>query len=299
MIDLHTHSTASDGSLSPRALVKEAARLGLTALALTDHDTVSGLAAAAGEAAARKIAFIPGIELEIHFPEVPGEFHLLGLGLWKMNEEFLAAVKELAEEREKRNEAILALMRKAGIAAERRDIAAFSEGRTIGRLHFAAYLVKRRVVRNYEQAFTRYLGKGKPFYAPKAGLDFARAARLIHETGGLSSLAHPRSLDVRWERLPALLAGLKDRGLDCVEAWHPSASAAVCRRLEALSRGLGLGITAGSDFHGAARPTRQLGRAADTRAIPGSFLAALPQLSQPPASLAPPLTATDISPPCP
>ena len=281
MTDLHTHSTASDGSFSPVSLMNEAAKRGLSAIALTDHDTIDGLEEAAKAAAERNMIFIPGIELEIEWKEdAGGEFHLLGLGLKKTCASFRTAVADLARRREQRNFEIVDRMNKAGISASYDEIKALASGSegpgkfgsSIGRPHFAAFLVKRKIVRNREQAFTRYLGRGKPFYAPKAGLEFERAVEAVKESGGIAILAHPMSLYVSWGRLPDLIKSLKERGLDGLEAWHPSTKVSSCKRLEELGKKLGLCVTAGSDFHGEVRPDRRLGITAGGRKIDDIFL---------------------------
>ncbi|MDR1635883.1 MAG: PHP domain-containing protein [Treponema sp.] len=290
MIDLHTHSRASDGSLNPDELIREAARGGLRAIALTDHDTINGLDRAKDEARKQGILFIPGIEMEIEY-QITGEFHLLGLGIGQPSPAFREAVAELSRRRELRNRVILERMHEMGIDAAWEELLALARGdetqggkagtgddagHSLGRPHFAALLVKRRIVKNREQAFARYLGEGKPFYAPKEGLEFERAAALIRESGGVPVLAHPMSLHVAWGRLPALLGELKERGLAGIEAWHPTAKLRECRRLEELGRELGLFITAGSDFHGEARPDRRLGHTCDGREIEDKFLENIP-----------------------
>ena len=273
MIDLHTHSSASDGSFSPSSLMAEAAKRHITAIALTDHDTTGGLEEAAKAALELGIHFIPGIELEIDREQesaavnAGGEFHLLGLGISRPSPGFKAAVEELARRRQERNLLIVDLMNKAGIDASYDEITELAGGASIGRPHFAAFLVKKNIVKTREQAFERYLGRGKPFYLPKAGLEFERAAAAIRESGGISVLAHPMSLYVAWGRLPDLVKNLKERGLDGIEAWHPTAKVSACKRLEELGKSLELYITAGSDFHGEARPDRKLGITAGGRKI--------------------------------
>jgi predicted metal-dependent phosphoesterase TrpH len=278
MIDLHTHSNASDGSLSPAALIREAADRGLGALALTDHDTTGGLEEARNEAAARGIRFIPGIELEIEWSGGyhRGEFHLLGLGIERPSPGFRGAVAELSRRREARNREILDRLREQGVEAAYEEVRALSGGHSVGRPHFARLLIQRRIVKNMEQAFGRYLGQGKPCYVPKAGLPFAEAAALVRESGGIAVLAHPLSLYVSWGRLPGFIRELRDQGLDGIEAWHPTAKLRSCKRLEELGRSLGLFITAGSDFHGETRPDRKLGITAGDRKIDDAFLEALP-----------------------
>jgi len=267
----------------------EAAKRSISAIALTDHDTTNGLEDAAKAAAELGIRFIPGIELQILWNG--GDFHLLGLGIRRPSPGFKAAVEELARRREERNLIIVEKMNEAGMGVSYDDIKAFAAelkevgtqicGDSIGRPHFADFLVKRKLVKNREQAFVRYLGKGKPFFMPKAGLEFESAAAAIKESGGIAVLAHPMSLYVAWGRLPALIENLKGRGLDGLEAWHPTAKVSSCRRLEELGKTLGLLVTAGSDFHGEGRSDRKLGRSAGGKKIDESFLEALPEITLP------------------
>jgi len=288
VIDLHTHSSASDGSFTPGALIKEAIKQHISILALTDHDTIDGLADAAMAARRGGIGFIPGVELEIEWKEkTGGEFHLLGLGIHTPSGGLIAAIKELARRREDRNLEIVEKMNNAGISVSYDEIKAIANDpeaqkkgtQSIGRPHFAAYLVKKKLVKNREQAFRRYIGQGKPFYTPKEGLEFERAAEAIRESGGIAVLAHPMSLFVAWGRLPDLIKKLKDRGLDGLEAWHPTAKVSACKRLEELGKKLGLCITAGSDFHGEGRPDRKLGITSGGRKIEDHFLEAIRSLT--------------------
>jgi predicted metal-dependent phosphoesterase TrpH len=286
MIDLHTHSNASDGDFSPAQLVREAEKRGITALALTDHDTLGGLKSAQDEARAIGIHFIPGVEINISWtaeggaPGIGpgGEFHLLGLGIRSPSPAFLAAIDDLSRRREARNREILDRMHELSIDASWEEVLALSGGHSVGRPHFASLLVEKKIVKNREQAFARFLKAGMPLYVPKAGLAFAEAAALIRESGGIPVLAHPMSLYVAWGRLPDLVKVLKDGGLMGIEAWHPTAKAKACRRLEELGKTLGLYITEGSDFHGAIRPDRKLGCSNRGREISGAILDAIPEL---------------------
>jgi predicted metal-dependent phosphoesterase TrpH len=289
MIDLHTHSNASDGSLSPEELIRSAAKRGLSAIALTDHDTIGGLEAAKGESARAGIRFIPGIELDIawkggrpglfHRP-CKGEFHLLGLGIDRPSGAFIRAVAALSQRREARNRDILEQMRSLDIHAEYEEVRALSGGGSVGRPHFAELLVQRGLVKNREQAFSRYLGQGRPLYVPKAGLEFSLALSLIKESGGIPVLAHPMSLFTAWGRLPGVIQNLANQGLEGIEAWHPAATVRTCKRLEALGKSLGLAVTGGSDFHGETRPDRKLGLSAGGRKIGEEFLEAIPALAR-------------------
>jgi predicted metal-dependent phosphoesterase TrpH len=194
-------------------------------------------------------------------------------------------VEELSRRREKRNLEILERMHELNIEASYDEVKALSGGHSVGRPHFAALLVNHHIVKTRQQAFSRYLGGGKPLYVPKEGLEFERAAAAIKSTGGIAVLAHPMSLYVAWGRLPDLVKSLKEQGLDGLEAWHPTAKARSCRRLEELGKTLGLYITAGSDFHGEARPERKLGITTGGRKIEDSVLEAIPELADLPDML--------------
>jgi predicted metal-dependent phosphoesterase TrpH len=276
----------------------EAQKRGVTVLALTDHDTLGGLEDAQNEANAVGVRFIPGIEISINWTKTAGasglgpggEMHLLGLGIKTPSPAFLAGIAELSRRREERNREILDNMNALGIEASWNDIlaeaglplaspAGASAGAlSIGRPHFASFLVKRKIVRNRDQAFARYLKPGKPLFVPKAGFPFGQAAALIRESGGIPVLAHPMSLYVAWGCLPDLVKVLKNQGLMGLEAWHPIAKANACRRLEELGRSLGLYITEGSDFHGTTRLGRHLGISNKGREISESVLEAIPEL---------------------
>jgi len=292
MIDLHTHSNASDGDLSPTALIQEALRCGLRAIALTDHDTISGIEIARKEAQKLHINFIPGIEININWrggnspagisgTGPGGEFHLLGLGIRSPSPGFTAAISECRRRREERNREMLRKMNEMGMKATWEDLRALSGGgHSLGRLHFARLLINLKIVKNAEQAFSRFLGTGKPLFVPKDGLLFEEAAALIRESGGLPILAHPMSLFVAFGRLPELLRALKNRGLAGIEAWHPTAKAGSCRRLVELASSLGLYITEGSDFHGSVRSERKLGYSSRGRKIEDAVLEAIPELGK-------------------
>lgn len=286
MIDLHTHSNISDGELTPVMLIDEAVKLGLRAIALTDHDTIKGIESAKTAAKNHEnFHFIPGIEISINktggggLPGVSGEFHLLGLGINRPSPAFIAAVDGLFHRREARNLEILDRMHEFSIDATLEDISAFSGGHVIGRPHFAAFLVKRKIVKNMEQAFARYLGVGRPMYVPKVGLSFEEAVVVIRESGGIPVLAHPLSLYVAWGRLPDFVKILKDMGLMGIEAWHPIAKRNACHRLEELGKSLDLYITEGSDFHGSLSPARKLGYSNKNRKINEAVLEAIPEIT--------------------
>ncbi|MDR3312687.1 MAG: PHP domain-containing protein [Spirochaetaceae bacterium] len=247
MIDLHTHSTASDGTLTPTELVALAAAQGVTALALTDHDTVAGLGEAREEADKQGLTLIPGIELTIDWKN--GDFHLLGLGI-RDESALRRVIVQKQGEREIRNQGIIEKMNIDGIPVTLEDIRASAHTSSIGRPHFADYLVTHRLARSRSQAFTKFLGKNAPWYVPHGGLSMADAVAAILASGAQPVLAHPLSLYVSWGRMEEVLADFRAAGITGLEVWHPSASAADGSRLEKLAEKLGFFITAGSDFHG-------------------------------------------------
>jgi 3',5'-nucleoside bisphosphate phosphatase len=273
MIDLHTHSTASDGVYSPSALVEKAAAEGLSALALTDHDSLDGLDEAAEAARRLSLRFVPGIEIEIAF--APGEFHLLGLDFGSIKQALAEAASELALSRDERNRSVFDRLGELGLDLDY-DVFKREQGTgMIGRPHIAELMVRKGVVKTKQDAFDRYLAKGRPFFVQKACLQLERAIALIKESGGLAIVAHPLSLFVSWTRMRALMAEWKELGIDGIEAWHPTARVVDCERLEALGREFGFRVSAGSDYHGPSRPDRRLGRTAGARPIDDRYLAAL------------------------
>ena len=272
VIDLHSHSTASDGSLSPADLVARAVKDGVSALALTDHDTVAGIDEALSAASAAGLRLVPGVELEISF--APGEFHLLGLELRDWKGPLAAVCAGLAESRHERNERIFDRMREAGIEGDYGELRDASGG-VVGRPHIADWLVARKAAKNRQDAFDRYLGKHRPFWSPKSCLPLDEAVAAVKRAGGLAFVAHPMSLFVSWARLRLLFGEWKEYGVDGIEAWHPGAREGACARLEKLAREFGFRVSAGSDFHGPGRPERRLGRTAGGRKIDDAYLACL------------------------
>ncbi|MCI1207985.1 MAG: PHP domain-containing protein [Treponema sp.] len=270
MIDLHTHSTASDGLFAPGELINYAASKGISVIALTDHDTTSGLFEAEAAAKNNGITFIPGVELNIQW--YSGEFHLLGLGLKKFSPDFVQIIRELQNSRETRNEQIIQKMRSYGFSVCLDDIKNISVSQSIGRPHFASYMVKNHIVKNRQQAFDRYLAKNRPWYVPHEGIDLDRAIAAIKESYGLPVLAHPLSLYISWGKLEPVLQNLHTRGICGLEAWHPGARMAECVRLEELARKLGFFVTAGSDFHGEGiRADRKIGYTSGNKIIEDRF----------------------------
>lgn len=270
MIDLHTHSTASDGSLTPKELAVYASQKNLKAWALTDHDTVSGLFPAAKKAAELDLNFIPGVELNIAFPT--GEFHLLGLGLRKYSEDLKSVLTYLEDERKSRNEQIIFLMKKGGYNFSIEEIENEFKNSQIGRPHIAKFLVNKKIVKNVQEAFQRYLAHGKPWYIPHAGENLETAVEAIKSAGGVCVLAHPMSLYLNWSVMEESIKKIRDTGVAGLEAFHPGARNSECYRLNELAQKLGMFVTGGSDYHGkTVRLDRRLGRTIQDKKIDDKF----------------------------
>jgi len=280
MIDLHTHSTASDGSCTPERLVELALSVGLKALALTDHDTLAGVDAARRAAEGTGLLLIAGVEIEIE--TASGEFHLLGLALGERRRDLEEALTRIQTARRGRNGRMVEKFRQAGIPLTMEELAEVAGGDIVSRAHFARLLVRKKVVNSIDAAFKQLIGKGMRFYEPRECLGLSEATSLIKGAGGVAVIAHPVSLGLRGPALRAYFAACRDQGVSGIEAWHPNQPVKECRRFERLGRGLGMIVTGGSDFHGEHIPQRTLGRSAGGREIPDSFLEALPL--HPPAS---------------
>jgi len=272
MIDLHCHSTASDGSMSPTELLQHARERGLSTIAVTDHDTMDGLDEASAAAATQNITLINGIEIEAAW-DAAGVFHVLGLGFDRKAPSMLNLMPVIQNLRTARNRTILDHMAEHGIHAQMSDILAEGDGSVITRPHFADYLVKIGLVKNRKDAFDTYLTPGKPFFEKYMGLPVADIVAAVHQAGGKVVVAHPLSLYVSWTRLEKMTGEWKEIGVDGIESWHPTASWRDAARLDAFATTAGLRRSAGSDFHGKHRPDRILGKTLEERhTIDDSFL---------------------------
>ena len=266
MIDLHVHTTASDGQYTPSQIIEFAHNKNIGVIAITDHDTVAGIDE--GKKAAKKlgITFVPGTELNINFPT--GEFHLLGLGFKQISPSLTTLLDNLVKNRELRNVQIIEKMREGGVDITLEEMQADFPDTVLGRPHFAAELVKKKVVKTRQQAFDRFLAKGRPWYVQRVGSNLDEAIVAIKESGGVPVIAHPMSLYLSWGKLPDALQDFYERGVMGLEAFHPGARVTECLRLEELGRKIGYFITAGSDFHGEKiRADRKLGHTCGGRKI--------------------------------
>ena len=263
--DLHCHSTASDGSDSPAALPRLAREAGLRTLALTDHDTVAGLADAAAAAGTAGIRFIPGIELSVS-PDLRGRatadrpprgtLHLLGYFVDPEHGGLLDLCADLRADRAARNPAILERLAGLGVRLSMDDVhaAAGSGGdpaaAVIGRPHIAQALVDRGYVRSVHEAFHRYLGAGGAAFVRRDGLAADRAIDVLHDAGAVVVLAHPPQLKLSPPELEQAVAHLTDLGLDGIEVYHPDLDPAMTRQCLGLAERFRLCPTGGSDYHG-------------------------------------------------
>ena len=250
-VDLHTHSTASDGTLAPEGVIEAAQRCGLTALALTDHDTIDGVPAAREAGERLGIRVIAGVELSA-FQE-DNEIHLLALHVTHVAS-LETRLTGLRTGRYARAQKIVEKLNALGIPLTLDEVLLQSNGGAVGRPHVARALIARGFVHDFREAFTRYLGTAGTAFVARERLSIEDAISIAHEAGALAIWAHP-SDGGRRERLEPLVAA----GLDGVEVRHPSHSAEDVKRLQALADFFGLVPSGGSDWHGAPDGPRRLG----------------------------------------
>ncbi len=247
-IDLHLHSTASDGAYAPARLMEMAGARGLSAVALTDHDTVAGLAEAAAKAAAVGLEFIPGIELEARCGR--GLLHILGYWIDPACDALAEVLDRRLAERHARNAEIIARLAGLGIDLDYDAICANAGPGSVGRPHIADALIRIGAVPGFREAFDRFLGPDGEAYVALVNLPAAEIIAAITTAGGIASLAHPSTLryDSHME-LRTFLRRLADVGLRAIEVTHPSHTARESRLFAEMAEQLGLVSTGGSDFH--------------------------------------------------
>jgi len=270
-IDLHTHSNASDGTLSPTALVDLAVETGLAAVALTDHDTVDGLTEFVEAGVRKGIEAIPGVE--INAAHGSGTLHILGYFVPVGDSPLRNALGEMRRSRVDRARAMTKRLRDLGIPIELDDVISEAAGATIGRPHFASVLVKKGVVATMSEAFERYLGKSGPAHVSRRKFSAAECIGFIASSGGIPVLAHPGTIETPGAPdLERIVGELADRGLRGIEAHYSSHSEADTARYLEIAERLGLLVTGGSDFHGKARARFDLGRGLGNLSVPAKIL---------------------------
>jgi hypothetical protein len=254
--DLHTHSNASDGDLSPEVLVAQAASIGLAAIALTDHDTLAGVPHALNSRRNQAIQVIAGVEISAEYE--PGTLHLLGY-FPAYPDGLELALNEAQAARKKRIPKVIEKLNALGCILTEEDVMTEAGEAQIGRPHIAKALLKKRYVRSFDEAFHEYLGKGKKAYVPKEKMTGEKAISLIIRYGGLPVLAHPCTLSLGTKETEAFIIGLKEAGLAGVEAYYPDHTPELTARYASLASSLGLLVTGGTDFHGPYRNAFSLG----------------------------------------
>lgn len=276
MVDLHTHSTFSDGTMTPEKLVKYAERRGVEVLALTDHDTVAGLDDFLSVQSA--VERVPGIEISVAY--YPGEFHLVGLFIDHRNEYLLKTLTKLRDSRRSRNDI---LIKRVGELVGRRlsenDFRNGNDGE-LGRPHIANFLIKAGLAVNMQDAFDRYIGTGGSLFIEKERLDFHQALNLVHEAGGAAVLAHPLTLEVEERYLNGFMKYLKGLGLDGMEVWCSDTPEEKFAMFERIAAEQELFMSGGSDFHGDNNLGIALGTGKGSVNIPYSVYAKLKERFQ-------------------
>ena len=257
MIDLHVHSTASDGSLTPRELVYYAAEKQLSAIALTDHDTVSGLAEAIAASHHAGIELIPGVEMSCVWEGT--EIHILGYFVDTGSPALQDGLSLFRRMRDERNETILDNLAEDGILLTEEELRAGDPDTVITRAHFARLLMEKGYVRDRKEAFAGYLAYGGKYVPTKDELTPERVMQMFYDGRIWPSLAHPVQYHLDEDSLVQLIAELKAMGLRGIEVWHSSQSWQDTARLQTIARLSGLIPTGGSDFHGSSKPDVEIG----------------------------------------
>ena len=270
LIDLHVHSSVSDGTFSPEELVAYALEKKLAAFALTDHDTTDGIKAAQKAAEGTELEVVPGIELSTTWHN--RDIHIVGLDInWK-NPDFQKTLQGFRDSRELRNDKVLALLQKENISITRKDMEESFPDSVWTRAHFARFLLDHHYVGSVKEAFDRYLGDHAKCYVPREKVTPIQAIQLIHQGGGKAVFAHPLLCRFSKERLESFLDVLKKEGLDGVETMYSSYTPSDQLRMTKLASHFGLKNSGGSDFHGSNKPHIDLGSGTGKLQIPYSVL---------------------------
>ncbi|NMA33801.1 MAG: PHP domain-containing protein [Clostridiaceae bacterium] len=262
-VDLHTHSTASDGSMTPAELVRHAYESGLSAVALTDHDTVAGVEEALEEGARTGIEVIAGVEISVSLSgwgmKFENEMHLLGYFFDGGYEPILTTLEELRRRREQRNPRVIEKLNEMGFDITMEEVAAKAPGDVVGRGHIAKVLMEKGYTASIDEGFERFLAAGKPAYVSKEKLTPEQGIAVILQSGGVPVLAHPVLMGLQREQLMVVLKRLKAAGLRGIEALYSENSPEQTREMLELAEKTGLRVTGGSDFHGSIKPDIKIG----------------------------------------
>ncbi len=271
MIDLHTHTTASDGTLSPSKLIEQAKAQGLEAVAVTDHDTVEGIAEAVDAGREHGLEVVPGIEISAEYAK--GTLHILGYYINSSDERFRHAITVLQKARLERNPKMIHNLQKLGFNITMEDVARQAETGQVGRPHFAQVLVQKGYVRSAQQAFDKYLKKGAAAYEEKFRFTPAEAISHIAACGGIAVLAHPCTLNYgTGVKLESMVSEMMQYGLQGIEVYYTDHSRSQTALYERIADKFSLLITGGSDFHGYTLNGVALGTGRGTLKVPYELL---------------------------
>ncbi len=278
MIDLHTHSTFSDGSLTPEELVREAGVRQITALALTDHDTTAGIdsfmaACAKTGLDGHPILGVPGVEISVEVQK--GTMHMLGYFIDPDNAELEGVLSRIRDGRHWRNEQIVEKLNGLGVSISLGEISEYAGDEVVGRPHFAQALLARGYVRSKQEAFDRFLAKGKPAYVDRFRLDPPESIDVILAAGGIPVLAHPFTLGLSQTELRDAVGEWADTGLMGIEVYYSEHNAQQVRTYASLCECFDLLPTGGSDFHGSQNPDIVLGTGFGNLRVPDEVATAL------------------------
>jgi len=273
-VDLHIHTTASDGVMSPSEIVRYAKAKGLQAIAITDHDTIEGLEEGLSEG--EKIGFevIPGIEISAEHP--PGSMHLLGFFIDIHHPLLNERLEYLQNAREERNPKMVEKLNQLGIKITYDEVVKASGGGQIGRPHFAKVLVEKKYVRSFQEAFDRFLKKGAPAYVEKFRFTPKEALYFINEAKAVAVLGHPNTLGMNgYSELENLLLELIENGLRGIEVYYPEHSPLEIAQFKNLAEKYGLLVTGGTDYHGIEKNGLNIGVGRGEMRLPYSMVEAL------------------------
>ncbi|MEW5909175.1 MAG: PHP domain-containing protein [Thermodesulfobacteriota bacterium] len=270
-IDLHIHTSASDGTYSAEEILALARHLNLYAVSITDHDTVEGCEKALQSGIPHSIQFLTGVEISAAPPEgfhIPSSFHILGYDIDIKNQELTLSLQMLQEARKDRNPKILKKLSQIGISISMQEIVDQAAGGQLGRPHIAQVMVRKGISGSIDEAFDNYLGKGKPAYVDKFRIGCRNAIRIIKNAGGIAVLAHPFLLKLQDDVLRNLIIALKSMGLEGLEVYYPEHSPERIAYYTELASCYDLLMTGGTDFHGELKPEIQLGAGKGNLKIP-------------------------------
>ncbi len=269
-VDLHVHSNKSDGSFSPEELVSYALEKGLSAFALSDHDTTEGIEAAVNAAKGTDLEVIPAIEFSTEYEGK--DIHILGLYIDYSGKEFRKYLKDFQDSRDLRNRKMCQKLTEHGVPVTYEEICEYFPGSVLTRAHYAKYMWEKGFVKNMGEAFDRYIGDHAPCFLPREKVTPMQAVELILRAGGVPILAHPVLYHLSDARLDKLVAQLKETGLAGIEAIYSTYSPSEERQIRKLADKYDLLISGGSDFHGTTKPNLDLGCGYGKLCIPYEIL---------------------------